>query len=51
LASHFGKLFRQPILASQFGGVLLQVNSADIQRAFKDEIKAKEKRSKLCIIP
>jgi hypothetical protein len=33
-ASHFGKLFWQAIPASQFGGVLLQVNLADHSAGF-----------------
>ncbi len=43
-ASYFGKSFQQPILASQFGGVLSQVNSEDLFSGFsKGEIKAKKR--------
>jgi hypothetical protein len=38
-ASHFGELFGQAFPAHQFGGVLWQVNSANIQWVFGLKLK------------
>jgi hypothetical protein len=59
VALEFGKLFWQIIPASIWPSlsgttiwrVLSQAVSANIQWVFKDEIEAKKKKSKLCIIP
>jgi hypothetical protein len=49
LANHSGKSFGQAFPAHQFGGVLSQVNSANIQWVFWNEIEAKKRRVIVCI--